>query len=152
MQPVEWRLLCCVLLPQSVALSAMSHYCSVCWLKTHCLCSHSTSLLLLFSLHLFVSQRSFVLGWAASFSSSSSSLLYVSVRVNYNHLFSGHVTDLFVKSCCQSWYLPWFLLLYLSYFLKSSHVGTQKPSSIGQTSCWCFHLFVLEPRWLPCCF
>lgn len=40
----EAVVLCCVLSPQSAARSAMSHYCSVCRLKTHCLRSHYSSL------------------------------------------------------------------------------------------------------------
>lgn len=72
-------MLCCVLSPQSAAPSAMSHYCSVCGLKTHCLRSHYSSLISsLFSLRLFVSQHGFVLRWTLSLSSSTSTCCSIS--------------------------------------------------------------------------
>ncbi len=68
----------CVLLPLTVALSAMSHLWSVCWLKTYCLCSPLCFPCLLFSLRLFVSPpslHSFVLVWVGFCHSSFASLL-----------------------------------------------------------------------------
>lgn len=74
-------MLCCVLSPQSAAPSAMSHYCSVCGLKTHCLRSHYSSLISsLFSLRLFVSQHGFVLRRTLSLSSSTSTCSIYSFR------------------------------------------------------------------------
>ena len=98
----------CVLFPLTVALSAMSHLCSVCWLKTHCLCSPLHFCRLLYSLRLFVFSfppaHSFVLVWVSLCCSSSASLLLLLLLQLISLLNWGNLLDKTDKT-------PFFIVL-----------------------------------------
>lgn len=117
----------------------MSHLCSVCWLKTHCLCSPLHFCRLLYSLRLFVFSfppaHSFVLVWVSLCCSSSASLLLLQLisLLNWGNLLdktdktpfllSYNITDSFLIA--QSVFPHCFILCPCHYCVPAVHLCGQ---------------------------
>lgn len=147
-----------VLLPLTVAVSTMSHLWSVCWLKTHCLCSplcfSSFFLFVLLCLSSLPSDLCFDVDWPLSFLLllSSSSLDFLELRqtvISYLWDKTNNQFSLFLKLQINVRAIV-FPCLSLSFFSLSSCCGCVSAVESNAVSCWwslsfCLCHFVLLP-------